>query len=106
MRLVWCRHGVSCVGMQPCAIVVLRQVRRSAPLPGRITIDSIRRPALRATCVQLGGARSYASGLVRPFRETIVLPSHLVEVVFERGGRRISSQPSHACRVLAVVIRR
>ncbi len=58
------------------------------------------------TLTQSGGARSYACGIVSPFREPVVLQSHLVEVLFERGRRRISGQPSHARRVLAVVIRR
>ncbi len=56
--------------------------------------------------VQLEGARSYACGFVSPFREPVVLTGRLVEVVFERGRRRNSSQLAQARRALAVVIRR
>jgi hypothetical protein len=64
-------------------------------------------PALsRHFRVQSSGARSSACGLLSHFREPVVLTSHLMEMLFERGRYRISSQASHARRVLAVVIRR
>jgi hypothetical protein len=62
--------------------------------------------ALRAPPFKLGRAGSYACGLVSPFREPVVLSSYIVEVLFKRGRRRVSSQLPHARRVLAVVIRR
>ncbi len=52
-----------------------------------------------------GGARSYAGGFLSPVREPVVLTGYLVEVLFEHGRRRSSSQPPHARGVLAVVIR-
>ncbi len=80
------------------------------PEPGfstELSTNAVDMPPLRWHFrVQLSGARSYACGFLGSFREPVVLPSHLVEVLFERGRYRISSQASHAHRVLAVVIRR
>ena len=51
-------------------------------------------------------ARSDAGGFLSSFCEPVVLTGHLVEVLFERERRRISSQRPHARRVMAVIIRR
>src|SRR6266851_4829570 len=45
------------------------------------------------------GARPYASGLVCPFREPVVLTSNLKKVLFDRECRRFRRQLADACRV-------
>ena len=39
---------------------------------------------------------SYAGGVLGPFRKPFILESHLVDVLFECGGRRFSSELAHA----------
>ena len=80
-----------------------------APAFCPIFVSSLRDLAFllrRRPRVRLGGARSGAGALFSSVREPVILTGHVLEVLFRRGRRRISSQLSHARRVLAVVIRR
>jgi hypothetical protein len=87
-------------------VVWLRIYRAISSYSCRRPGQSIKRrsASLEADC--LGGAGSYAGSFLSSFCQPVVLTGHLVEVLFERGRRRIGSQLPHAGRVFAVVIRR
>jgi hypothetical protein len=89
-------------GPSPRWLAVLKTRRR---LPTELGIRRSNQH-FRHRSIHLGGANFGARSLVSPFRQPVVLTSHLKEVLFDRGRCCFRSQPSHTRRVLAIVIRR